>query len=59
MKDRCILWNSRVTDNRIHFPNKNPFRDNKILTVCSQAERQPGWLINANYEETWKKVTVP
>jgi hypothetical protein len=28
-----ILWKSRVTDNRIHLPNKNPFRDNKILTA--------------------------
>jgi hypothetical protein len=59
MKDRRILWNSRVTDNRIHFPKKNPIKDNKILTVYSQAERQTGWFMYANYEDTCKKVTVP
>lgn len=45
MKDRRILWKSRVTDNHIHFPNKNTFRDNKILTAVLFIHRQKAtWL---------------
>lgn len=60
MKDRCILRKSRAIDNRIHFPNKNTFRDNKIQNAVLFIHRQ---------KETWlafvcqlrghmKKVTV-
>jgi hypothetical protein len=36
MQDKCILWKSIVSDNWIHFPHKNPFRDNELLTSVLQ-----------------------